>query len=203
MGTPFVCVQAGELYLWSSKDVQSNTEYDKDWIYRTHIIPEGSQPLLCPTAAWLWLSRGICMALSTDISTYTFLSLQNFSQRRLLSRKAEPRQFLKKPQPCDGFKHNSKATNTTTVGSSCQSTRCCCWKNSSAAMGSGLPCHQRQRRRRRREQELWAPALLVQKERKVGQKETSSLIKVGKSFAVSSMISTNGYVKQRAAADHS
>lgn len=31
----------------------------------------------------------------------------------------------------------------------------------------------------------------------------SSLIKVGRGFAVSSMISTNGYVKQGAAADHS
>lgn len=31
VGTPFVCAQAGELHLWSSKDVQSNTEYDRDW----------------------------------------------------------------------------------------------------------------------------------------------------------------------------
>lgn len=35
--------------------------------YRTHITPDhtlGSQPFLSPIAAWLWLSRGICMGLS-------------------------------------------------------------------------------------------------------------------------------------------
>lgn len=98
----------------------------------------------------------------TNISTYTSPSLQNFSQRKCLSRKAQPRRFLQKPQLCDGFKRNSKATNTTTVGRACQSARCCCWKNCSAAMGLGLCCH---RRERGRDQELWAPAPLVQKEK--------------------------------------
>lgn len=146
-------------------------------IYRTHITPEhtlgGPSHSCAPSLPAFGYQEEFAWAQVTDTSTYTFLSLQKFSQRRLLSRKALPRQFLKKPQPCDGFKHNSKATNTTTVGSSCQSTRCCCWKKCSAATGSGLPCHQRQRRGRRREQEPWAPALLVQKEKKVGQKETS------------------------------
>lgn len=72
----------------------------------------------------------------------------------------------------------------------------------------GLACPAtRQRRRRRREQELWAPALLVQKEKKSRTKGNqlyfSSLITVGRGFAVSSMISRKGYVKQGAAADQS
>lgn len=165
----FVCVQTGELYLSCSKDMWSNIEYDRDWDLQDPHNPRaplGSQSLLCPITAWLWLSRGICMGLSHRHLNIHIPQPPKLSQRRLLSRKAQTRQFLKKTQPCDGFKHNSKATNTTSVRSSCQSTRCCCWKNCSAAAGSGLPCHWRQRRKRRREQELWAPALLLQKEKK-------------------------------------
>lgn len=67
LGTPFVCAQAGELYLWSSKDVQNNTEYDRDWDGQDPHHPRahsGVPALLCPIAAWLGLSRGICMGLS-------------------------------------------------------------------------------------------------------------------------------------------
>lgn len=137
--------------------------------YRTHITPEhtlGSQPLLSPIAAWLWLSRGICMGPSHRHLNIHIPQPPKLQSKETFVKESSAQTVPEETQPCDGFKHNSKATNTTTVGSGCQSTRCCCWKNCSAAMGSGLPCHRRQRRRRRREQELWAPALLVQKKKK-------------------------------------
>lgn len=119
-----------------------------------------------PGYPWLWPPRGICTGSESQTSHCTHFSASKPSVKGNFCQ-GKPRRFLKKPQPCDGFKHNSKATNTTTVGRACQSARCCCWKNCSAAMGFGLPCH---RRERRREQELWAPAPLVQKEKKIEKK---------------------------------
>lgn len=76
--------------------------------------------------------------------------------------------------------------------------------NCSAATGFGLRCHQRERRG---EQELWALALLVQKEKngtEGNQLYFSSLIKGARGFACSSaMFSTSRYMEQGAAADQS
>lgn len=162
-----------------------------------------------PTSPWStpWGPGHPCLALAfqrnpprlrvTTTSTHALLRLHNCSQRELLSRKAQPRQFLKKPQPCDGFERNSKATNTTTAGSACQSARCCCccWKNCSAAMGSALLCHHS------RSCGLRECLCKRQKSRAEGnQLYFSSLTDVARGFACgSTMFSTNRYLEERTA----
>lgn len=56
-------------------------------IYRTHISPEHTLGSRLPLA--LATKRNLHRVRVTNISLYAFLSLQTFSQRKLLSRKAQ------------------------------------------------------------------------------------------------------------------